>query len=70
MTLCSNVVLGTLIDTDELTESTFYYADERIPLTPVSKCPAPNGAPTAPYFGAARGVLLSATAAMAIAALA
>ena len=70
MTLCNNVVLGTLIDTDELTESTFYYADERIPLTPVSKCPALSGASSAPYFGAARGVLFSATAAMAIAALA
>ena len=69
MTLCSNVVLGTAIDTDALTESTFYYADQPIPLTPVNKCGSANGAPFA-HFGAACGVLLSATAAMAIAALA
>ena len=69
MTLCSNVVLGTAIDTDALTEAAFYYADKPIPLTPVSKCPVLNGAPSA-HFGASCGVLLSATAAMAIAALA
>ena len=69
MTLCSNVVLGTAIDTDELTKSTFKYADKPIPLNSVSICPALNGAPST-HFGAACGVLFSATAAMAIAAFA
>ena len=69
MTLCSNVVLGTAIDTDVLAQSTFKFAYKPIPLNSVSICPALNGAPSA-HFGAACGVLLSATAAMAIAALA
>ena len=67
MALCNNVLFGTTVNTDALAESTFYYADKPIPLAPVSECGAPNGAPSA-HFGAACGVLLSATAAMAIAA--
>ena len=68
MALCNNVLFGTTVNTDALAESTFYYADKPIPLVPVSECGTPNGANSA-HFGAACGVLLSATAAVAIAAL-